>query len=357
MLCLAALGLLLASAVTLSSSALVLENGLPNLWSQTAGQVTELPMQDGILTPNPWNYLNRQSFYRLVIAGTDPYLTYMGTTQTENPFWGLALQLGWMKSSGRLADPSGSTTCGLQTGDAMCISPESFWGCMNYFTSALPFLSAAQQGFLGENIQIKLQVPAGVEGFCSTYTECSASHSDAMTKWDAFFQALKPTSESTLPDNEKKDSILGVYWVAQMATTYASSTCNVKKSHYSAEEQSFADSWLDSAEYVAAAHFHSNLEKSVLFLNPLPSRILRAGDAAPNIADLTQEENNSLKIFSWMKNINTILGGSMVRMWKGAMCSVTTREKGKDLLEQLLTNPSFPTASFLSFITEMTTAC
>lgn len=68
----------------------------------------------------------------------------------------------------------------------MCISPESFWGCkcnkqnmntkhsqkslpisacyfplflfffpgMNYFTSALPFLSAAQQGFLGENIQV-----------------------------------------------------------------------------------------------------------------------------------------------------------------------------------------------------------
>ncbi|XP_043961789.1 protein LEG1 homolog [Gambusia affinis] len=357
MLHLAALGLLLASAVTLSSSAVVLENGLPNLWSQTASQVTELPIQDGILTPNPWNYLNRQSLYRLMIAGTDPYLTYMGTTQTENPFWGLALQLGWMQTSGRLADPSGSTTCGLQTGDAMCISPESFWGCMNYFTSALPFLSAAQQGFLGENIQIKLQGVAGVEGFCTTYTECSASYSDAMTKWDAFFQALKPTSESTLPDNEKKDSILGLYWTAQMATTYVSSTCSVKKSHYSAEEQSFADSWLDSAEYVAAAHFHSNLEKSVLFLNPLPSRILRAGDASPNIADLTEEENYSLTIFSWMKNINTVLGGSMVRMWKGAMCSVTTREKGKELLEQLLTNPSFPTATFLSFITEMTTSC
>lgn len=99
----AALGLLLASAVTLSSSAVVLENGLPNLWSQTASQVTELPTQDGILTPNPWNYLNRQSLYRLMIAGTDPYLTYMGTTQTENPFWGLALQLGWMQTSGKTA--------------------------------------------------------------------------------------------------------------------------------------------------------------------------------------------------------------------------------------------------------------
>lgn len=42
------------------------------------------------------------------------------------------------------------------------------------------------------------------------------------------FKALKPTSESTLPDNEKKDSILGLYWTAQMATTYSSSTCSVK---------------------------------------------------------------------------------------------------------------------------------
>uniref|UniRef100_A0A3B5LHR0 Protein LEG1 homolog n=1 Tax=Xiphophorus couchianus TaxID=32473 RepID=A0A3B5LHR0_9TELE len=331
----AALGLLLASAVTLSSSVVVLENGQPNLWSQTASQVTELPTQDGILTPNPWNYLNRQSLYRLMIAGTDPYLTYMGTTQTENPFWGLALQLGWMQTSGRLADPSGSTTCGLQTGDAMCISPESFWGC-----------KCNKRNLNTKHSQKSL-------GGLSPYK----IYSNAMTKWDAFFQALKPTSESTLPDNEKKDSILGLYWTAQMATTYSSSTCSVKKSHYSAEEQSFADSWLDSAEYVAAAHFHSNLEKSVLFLNPLPSRILRAGDASPNIADLTEEENYSLTIFSWMKNINTILGGSMVRMWKGAMCSVTTREKGKELLEQLLTNPSFPTATFLSFITEMTTAC
>ncbi|KAM4712908.1 protein LEG1 homolog [Anableps anableps] len=357
MLRLPVLGLLLVSAVTLSSSAVILENGLPILWSQTASQVTGLPMEDGIVTPSPWHYLNRQSFYHLIIGATDPYMGYMGTAQTENPFWGLAMQLGWMQTSGRLADPTGSTTCGLQTGDTMCISPESFWGCINYYTSTFPFLSAAQQGFLGENIQVKLQVPAGVEGFCTTYAECSASYSDAMSKWDAFFQALKPTSESTVPDNEKKDSILGVYWAAQMATTYASSTCNAKKSHYSTEEQSFANSWLNSAEYVAAAHFHSNLEKSLLFLNPLPSRILREGDVAPNIADLSQEENHSLSIFSWMRNINTILGGSMVRMWKRAMCSLTTRERGKELLEKLTTSPSFPTSTFLSFITEMSTTC
>ncbi|MED6277175.1 hypothetical protein CHARACLAT_010672, partial [Characodon lateralis] len=188
MLHLAALGLLLTSTVTLSSSAVVLENGMPILWAQTASQVTELPVENGILTPNPWHFLNRQSFYRLMIGATDPYMSYMGKNSTDNPMWGVSMELGWMLTSGRLGDPTGSTTCGLQTGDTMCISPESFWGCMNYFTSALPFLSAAQQGFLGENIQVQLQVPVGVEGFCTTFAECSTSHPDAMSKWDAFYQ-------------------------------------------------------------------------------------------------------------------------------------------------------------------------
>lgn len=103
MLRLAALGLFLFSAVTLSRSGIILENGLPFLWSQTASQVTELPMADGFLTPNPWHYLHRQSFYRLMIGATDPYMTYMGTTPTENPMWGLAIELGWMQTSGKMA--------------------------------------------------------------------------------------------------------------------------------------------------------------------------------------------------------------------------------------------------------------
>ncbi|MEQ2223186.1 hypothetical protein ILYODFUR_034222 [Ilyodon furcidens] len=142
-----------------------------------------------------------------------------------------------------------------------------------------------------------------------------------------------------------------------MASTYASAACNAKKNHYSSEEKSFANSWLESAEYVAAAHFHSNLEKSLLFVSPLPSRLLQDGDVAPNIADLSKEENYSLSIFSWMRNINFILGGSMVRMWKAAMCSMTSRERGKELLEQLIINPSFPTTTFLSVITEMSRSC
>ncbi|XP_041832685.1 liver-enriched gene 1, tandem duplicate 1, partial [Melanotaenia boesemani] len=353
----AVFGLILACAVSLSHTAVILDNGMPILWAQTAAEVSALPSQNGILTPDPWHFLNRMSLYRLLIASTDPYMGSMGTGPTDSPLWGLPLQLGWMLTSGRLADPTGATTCGLQTGDTMCISPQSWWSCVNYFTSALPFLSAAQSGFMGEGVQVQLQAPAGVEDYCTTYADCSTRYPDAMSKWDAFFLALKASTLDIVPENEKKDALLGTYWEAQMASTYASAACNARQSHYSSEELSFAESWLNSAEYVSAAHFQANLEKSTLFLTPLPSRILRAGDVAPNIADLSQEENHSLSVFSWIKSMNTILGGTLVRMWKSAMCSVTTREKGRELLEQLLLNPSFATGTFLSIITGMTTSC
>uniref|UniRef100_A0A3Q3SB37 Chromosome 24 C6orf58 homolog n=1 Tax=Mastacembelus armatus TaxID=205130 RepID=A0A3Q3SB37_9TELE len=349
--------LLLAYAVSLSSCAVILENGMPIQWAQTTSQVTDLPIQNGVLTPDPWHFLHRMSFYRLMIAATDPFMGPMGTNATDSSLWGLPLQLGWLLTSGRLADPTGATTCGLQTGDTMCISTQSWWGCVNYFASALPFLSAAKQGFLGPEVQVQMQVPAGVGDFCTTYANCSARYPDAMSKWDAFFQGLKAATASPLPDNEKKDSLLGLYWAAHIVSTDASAECNARLSHYSSAEVSFAHSWLSSAEYIAAAHFHSNLERSALFMSLLPRRILRVGDSAPNISDLNEEENHTVYVFSWMKNINTLLGGSLVRLWRSAMCSVNTREKGREMLEQLLLNPNFATHTFLSIITGMTTSC
>ncbi|KAK2856393.1 hypothetical protein Q5P01_005128 [Channa striata] len=352
------LWLLLACGVSLSSSAVILENGMPVQWEQTVGEVSELPTQkNGTITPDPWHFHHRMSFYRLMIAATNPFMGSMGTNASDSPIWGLPLQLAWMLTSGRLADPTNATTCGLQTGDTMCISTQSWWGCVNYFASALPFLSAAEQGFMGAGAKVQLQVPAGVEDYCTTYTDCAARYPDAMSKWDAFFQGLKAEPESVVPENEKKDSLLGLYWTAQMASTYASAACNARQSSYSSAEVSFANSWLNAAEYVSAAHFQTSLEKAVRFLTPLPSRVLQSGDSAPNIADLSKEENHTLYIFNWMKNINTLLGGTLVRLWKSAMCSVTTREKGREMLEQLLLDPSYATNTFMAIITGMSTSC
>uniref|UniRef100_A0A3B4ZRZ8 Protein LEG1 homolog n=1 Tax=Stegastes partitus TaxID=144197 RepID=A0A3B4ZRZ8_9TELE len=351
----AVLGLLLACAASLCSSTQVTKNGSPLGWDETVGQMSELSTQDGTVTPNPWHFPDRMSLYRLMIGATDQYMGSMGTNATDSPLWGLALQLAWLYNSGRLADPTASTTCGQAT-DKSCISPQSWWSCENYYTSVLPFLSAVQQGFLGSDVQV-LKVPEGVTDYCTTYTDCTTRFPDAMKGWDDFFKGLKAAAESTQPDNEKKDTILGQYWAAQMASLAATTGCNAKQSHYPSEEVSFANSWLSGADYLAAAHFQTNMERAEKFVVPLPARVLKKDDSAPYIEDLSAEENHTVYIFSWMKRINTMLFGTLLRLWKSAMCSVSTREKGRELLEQLLLNPSFATASFMSIIKDMSSSC
>ncbi|XP_076021528.1 protein LEG1 homolog [Genypterus blacodes] len=353
-----ALCLLLACAASLATAAVVLENGTPILWAQTVDQLTGLPIQDGgVVSPNPWDYLHRMSLYRLLISATNPYMGSMGTDATANPVWGLTVQLGWFLTSGRFADPTGTTTCGLQTGDPMCISTESFSGCITYFVSVMSFLSATKQGLLGEGFQVQMQVPAGVTDYCATYDDCSTRHPDAMTKWDAFYQGLKDSAASPLPEEDKKDIILGLYWAAQTASMQASPVCNAKLSSYSGPETTFIKSWLSSAEYAAAAHTHFTLKKAGMIAAPLPGRVLREGDQAPNIADLSAEENHSVSVFSWMANINTLMGGLVPRTWRTVMCSVSNRQRGSAMMESLMLDPTFATSKFLTIIYGMTTGC
>lgn len=75
---------------------------MPILWAQAAGQVTDLPVQNDILTPDPWHFLQRMRLYRLMITATDPFMGSMGTNATDSPLWGLPLQLGWMLTSGKI---------------------------------------------------------------------------------------------------------------------------------------------------------------------------------------------------------------------------------------------------------------
>lgn len=155
---------------------------------------------------------------------------------------------------GRLADPTGATTCGLQTEDPMCISTHSWWGCKCthknthkkkhsellahhhdhvfllqvwttsplhcpscllhskaswelefwYLSTTRHFrihpkciqLDSSHDRFLYG--QVQMQVPAGEGDYCTTYTDCAARFPNAMSKWDAFFQVYTQTHTHSL---------------------------------------------------------------------------------------------------------------------------------------------------------------
>uniref|UniRef100_A0A674BRH8 Chromosome 6 open reading frame 58 n=1 Tax=Salmo trutta TaxID=8032 RepID=A0A674BRH8_SALTR len=314
-----------------SNAAVVTENGLPILWDQAPSQLLELPQVDNVVTINPWNYLQRMSLYRILVGSTDKYMASMGTNKTDSLFWGLPLQMGWKLRSG-----------------------------VNYYLSVITFLAAVQKDVIGDGlIQVQVQEPAEAAGdYCSSYIDCSTKYPDLMAKWEEFFQTLKDVSASEISDFEKRDQILGVYWAGQhLSLNTALISCKAKMSYYSSPEVSFAKNWMNSADYVAATYFQSNLNNSVLFMSPLPSRVLQEGDSAPNIADLSKEENHTLYIFGWMTRMNRILMGSLVRMWRSAMCSDKAREKGRELLQDLVHDPKFAASTFVSILKEMTRSC
>ncbi|XP_064196114.1 liver-enriched gene 1, tandem duplicate 1 [Anguilla rostrata] len=335
----------------------VTESGYPILWDKAPGVITELPSADGAVIINPWDYLQRMSMHRLLINATEMYMSSMGLGSIENPLWGFPLQLGWKLKSGRLVDPTGATSCGQET-DPMCVSPQSWWACVNYYLSVIPFLAAAETGIVGQGLQFRILAPKETaEDYCTSYSNCSSQHVEMMAKWVIFYQALKNLSTSDIPDLQKKDEILGFMWSAHLSSLLASSKCNARLEYYSAPEGSFSRYWTDSVNYVAALHFHSSIEKSKPFMSPLPSRVLREGDSPPNIPDLSAEENHTLRIFKWMDSMNKVLGGRLVQMWRKAMCSEKTREKGQALLQGLVLDPKFAVTGLLSVLLEMTTSC
>uniref|UniRef100_A0A671SXG4 Uncharacterized protein n=1 Tax=Sinocyclocheilus anshuiensis TaxID=1608454 RepID=A0A671SXG4_9TELE len=261
-----------------------------------------------------------------------------------------------------LTDPSpgSSNTCGLESSEAVCISPQSWYACMNYYMSVLPFLAAVQTAVVEKGeIQLHIQAPAEVApDYCSSFTHCSTKYPDAMTKWETFFQSLQHISNSDDTDFSKKDKILGLLWAAEEASLQtASSACSERQKLYSSPEVRFGQGWLNSAAYVAAAHFHANIERSEKFMAPLPSRVLQVSNRPPNIANLSAEENHALHIFSWMNSVNQLLGGSLVNLWRSAMCSPQAREKGQGLLHDLILDPKFPGTSLMVILTQMTTNC
>ncbi|KAK6297341.1 protein LEG1 homolog [Coregonus clupeaformis] len=342
-----------------ANAAVLTENGLPILWDQAPSQLSVLPQVDNVVTINPWNYLQRMSLYRILVGSTDKYMACMGTNETDSPLWSLPLQLAWKLRSGRLVDPTGATACG-QEGDPMCISANSWWACVNYYLSVIPFLAAVQKGLIGDGlIQVQVQAPAeAAEDYCTSYTDCSAKYPDLMAKWEEFFQTLKDVSASEISDFAKRDQILGAFWAGEtLSLNTASSSCKAKMSYYSSPEVAFANTWMNAADYMAATYFQSNLNNSVLFMRSLPSRVLQEGDSAPNIDDLSTEENHTLYIFSWMTSMNRILMGSLVKMWRSAMCSDKAREKGRELLQNLVLDPKFAVSTSVSILTEMTRSC
>ncbi|NWX35352.1 LEG1H protein, partial [Notiomystis cincta] len=334
---------LLVVAATLSAvTALRSENDVaaddvyPPLWDLAAETLLDFPVRDNKIVINAWNYQERLGVYKSLLNASAKYFGAFGPQNSGNILWGLPLQHGWQFRTGRLADPSGVTSCGYENGEFLCQSVRSWWSCMNYYLSIIPFLGAVEAGLFGQlPYEIEILPPEEQkDDFCYSVKDCWSRMPKLMDDWKAFFehQAVSSASFSSF----KLDDALGLMWKAHTSSiAYALPKFKDSLKYLSDPEANFGVDWSNAVDFIAATHFYTDLPTTNNFQAFLPQRMLVEGDVPPSISDFSPQQNKVLVSLRALHKTNKLTGGLLLKLWKKAMSTEAGRKLGRKLIENL----------------------
>ncbi|XP_016060360.1 PREDICTED: protein LEG1 homolog [Miniopterus natalensis] len=309
-----------------------LSDAYPPLWKDCPGQLSDYKVENGKYIINFWHYLERQGAYKILLNETAKYFEKLAPENEQNILWGLPVDHGWQYHTGRLADPTQRTDCGLKSGDHLCISVDSWWADVNFYLSAMPFLAAVDSGIIGipsDNVTF-LPPYKDQMSFCYNVSSCHSSFPEAMKKWNEFYQHLKSDSNSF-------DDLLKYLWAA-----HASSLEVVHKNfhnrlkYYSKQEAHFERNWALFVDYLAPPLFPSTLIRTHNFLKGLPTRVLLSGDRVPFISDFTAFQKSVLLALNLLHKVHVYTGTLSFIVWENLMKFKVARKLFLEILEFIL---------------------
>ncbi|NXS07934.1 LEG1H protein, partial [Neodrepanis coruscans] len=339
---------LLTVTVTLSpvtaaawSENIVTGEDYPPLWDLAPESLLDFPVKDNKIVINAWNYQERLGVYKSLLNSSAKYFSAFGPQNIGNILWGLPLQHGWQFHTGRLADPSGVTFCGCENGDLLCQSVRSWWSCMNYYLSVIPFLGAVKAGFFGQlPYEVEILPPEERKNdFCYSVADCWSRMPRLMDDWKAFFEVNNVTffvSYSATFSSFNLDDALGLMWKAHVASiAYALPKFQDSLNYLSDPEKNFGEDWSNAVDFIAATHFSTDLWTVNNFQAFLPQRMLVEGDVLPSINDFSPQQNKVLVSMRALHKANKLTGGLLLKLWQKAMSTEAGRKMGRKLIESL----------------------
>ncbi|NWY65561.1 LEG1H protein, partial [Erithacus rubecula] len=333
-----------ASAAGQSGNGVTREDVYPPLWDLALENLLDFPVKDNKIVINAWNYEDRLGVYKSLLKASAKYFGAFGPQNSGNILWGLPLQHGWQFHTGRLADPSGVTSCGYENGELLCQSVRSWWSCMNYYLSIIPFLGAVEAGLFGQlPYEIEILSPEEQkDDFCYSVKDCWSRMPKLMDDWKAFFEVnnflknIFRTVSSTSSSSFKLDDALGLMWKAHTSSiAYALPKFQDRLKYVSGPEANFGEDWADGVDFIAATHFLTDLQTTNRFQAFLPQRVLVKGDVIPFISDFSSQQNKVLLALRALHKANKLTGGLLLKLWQKAMSTEAGREKGRKLMERL----------------------
>ncbi|NXO34131.1 LEG1H protein, partial [Locustella ochotensis] len=309
------------------------EDVYPPLWDRAPENLLDFPVKDNKIVISAWNYQDRLGVYKSLLNASAKYFSAFGPQNSGNILWGLPLQHGWQFRTGRLADPSGGTSCGYENGELLCQSVRSWWSCMNYYLAIIPFLGAVEAGLFGQlSYEIEILPPEEQkDDFCYSVKDCWSRMPKLMDDWKAFFEVNNFFNFSF-----KLDDALGLMWKAHTASiAYALPKFQDRLKYLSDPEANFGEDWANAVDFIGATHFSTDLPTTNNFQDFLPQRMLVEGDVLPSISDFTSEQNTVLVSLRALHKANKLTGGLLLKLWQKAMKTEAGRKMGRKLIESL----------------------
>ncbi|NXR19202.1 LEG1H protein, partial [Cinclus mexicanus] len=345
--------LLVVTVITLSPVTAVAQSGndvtgedvYPPLWDLAPENLLDFPVKDNKIVISAWNYQDRLGVYKSLLNASAKYFVAFGPQNSGNILWGLPLQHGWQFRTGRLADPSGVTSCGYENGELLCLSARSWWSCMNYYLAIIPFLGAVEAGLFGQlPYEIEILPPEEQKyDFCYSIKDCWTRMPKLMDDWKAFFEYLLSTEHKAVSSASfssfKLDDALGLMWKAHTTSiAYALPKFQESLKYLSDPEANFGEDWANAVDFIAATHFTTDLPTTNNFQAFLPPRMLIKGDVIPFISDFSPEQNKVLVTLGTLHKANKLTGGLLLKLWQKYMSTEAGRKIGRKLIESLVSS-------------------
>ena len=246
-----------------------------------------------------------------------------------------------------------------------CIWPLSWWGSINYFLSAIPFLGAVNAHLIPTRypvvlVEPKLKSPTQKAYFCLSIKDCYRKYNSTMVAWTSFFkvvQKIKKQQFNFLPNDNNnltpiEDHILDLMWTAHVDSLRATLKLFSNNLKYQSKpEQRFALSWANLVNFIGSCHFITDLNNTEYMQETLlPKRLLRANDHPPFIKDFSQDINACLFITETLRDVNLATGNLILNLWNRAMCTSKGRRDGRFFLTHAIVHPKTSIESFLTIL-------
>ncbi|EGC32033.1 hypothetical protein DICPUDRAFT_82122 [Dictyostelium purpureum] len=240
---------------------------------------------------DPFNYDSRENIiFKRIIDNT--HLDVFGDDNMNNPFHGLQFLLIWQNQTGRLYTSKNDPI----------IKNYSWWGCMNYYFSVVPYLSANKFNLV-PHLDFKFTFKNN-SLFCSKYEECDKR---MMKIWDDYFGTISKIKNNNETKSYSAEELLSKMWRGHQIGVEMGSKAfkQIHENSLSKPEMILSNGWLAFVEFLLTLNLNTNKTNIFSLQKSLPHRVLNDNDIyPPSIKDFTYDQKTFTSMIYTMHYIS-----------------------------------------------------